>query len=260
MATQNMEPKDRIIVALDVPGPTEALKIVKALAPHVGLFKIGLQFINSTFATLVTPADLESAVGNLIALRNFFEAVTGKLFWDGKLHDISNTILGAVPPLAAMKVRMFNIHVSSGEKAMLEAVENKGNSLVIGVTVLTSLDDRKCFSFYGDGPKAKGLQFTKMAFDCGLDGVVCSPQEVAFIRKEGGCASELLLVTPGVRPEWAAVGDQKRVMTPKEAIRAGADYLVIGRPITNPPPEIGTPVQAAQKIAEEIRNAMEERS
>ena len=244
--------KDKIIVALDVNGPQAALEKAKKLAPHVGLFKLGLQFINSTLASLITPEDPEIAMQNLIALRELFEIVGDKIFWDGKLHDIPNTILNCVPPLAQMKVRMFNVHVSADEAALREAARKKGQSLAIGVTVLTSLSDAQCQIVYGAEPKTKVLQFAKTTFGCGLDGVVCSPQEVTFIRQEGGCASGLLLLTPGVRPEWAAVGDQKRVMTPKEAIEAGADYLVIGRPITDPPPEIGGPVAAAQKIAQEI--------
>jgi orotidine-5'-phosphate decarboxylase len=124
--------------------------------------------------------------------------------------------------------------------------------LVIGVTVLTSIDQRTLQEeLHVSGELAAyAVHLAQLAKSAGLDGVVCSPHEVAGIKK--ACGSEFLTVVPGVRPEWAAAGDQKRVMTPGEAVQAGADYLVIGRPISKPPENIGTPTDAAKLIQEEI--------
>ena len=164
---------------------------------------------------------------------------------------------GASVAISRMGVRMFNVHASAGKEAILQAVANKRNSLVLGVTVLTSIDGDECVSIFGEEPRDKVIEFATMLVDAEADGVICSPQELEALKVFD--PGVLLRVTPGVRPKWAAIGDQKRVMTPGEAIKAGADYLVIGRPITKPPPEIGGPVEAAKKIAEEIVQALERR-
>jgi orotidine-5'-phosphate decarboxylase len=125
----------------------------------------------------------------------------------------------------------------------------------MGVTVLTSINNEECVSIFGNDSVTKVIQFAHRLVDAGADGIICSAQEVVFLDKYPQFGN-FIKITPGVRPVWAAVGDQKRIMTPAEAIKAGADYLVIGRPITQPPAEIGGPVEAAKRIAEEIAGAL----
>jgi len=252
-----MEAKDKIIVPLDVSGVGKATELVNLLSPYVGFFKIGLEFIWSSIAELILFPEPE-AIALLKMIRTLATAIGGlHCFIDAKLADIPNTVKGASVAVSRMGVRMFNVHASAGKEAILQAVANKRNSLVLGVTVLTSIDGDECVSIFGEEPRDKVIEFATMLVDAEADGVICSPQELEALRVFD--PGVLLRVTPGVRPKWAAIGDQKRVMTPGEAIKAGADYLVIGRPITKPPPEIGGPVEAAKKIAEEIVQALERR-
>ena len=235
-----MEAKDRIIVALDVPWLEEAGELIGQLAPYVGLFKVGLELI--------------SAAGGSQAVQ-FVHEHGGKVFYDGKFDDIPNTVGAASKVVAGLGVKMFNVHASAGIEAMRAAANNRGKSLVLAVTVLTSLEENNAHLIFGGPSKAKVLQFARDAKLAGCDGIICSPQELELLGKQKELAG-LFRVTPGVRPEWAEAGDQKRVMTPGEAIKAGADYLVIGRPITKPPEAIGSPVAAAQRIAKEIKQAL----
>ena len=235
-----MEAKDRIIVALDVDSLDKARSLVESLAPHVGCFKVGLELLMAVGAPKVV---------------EFVHSFGGWVFLDGKFGDIPNTVGGAAKAVAGLNVKMFNVHASAGVEAMMAAVANRGQSLVLAVTVLTSLEENNAYLIFGGPSKAKVLQLARDAKIAGCDGIICSPQELELLGKQRELAS-LLKVTPGVRPEWAAVGDQKRVMTPAEAITAGADWLVIGRPITKPPAEIGSPIDATQKIAEEIASAL----
>lgn len=235
-----MDAGRKIIVALDVGGVTDAQGLVKKLQRHVGCFKVGLELISA---------------GASIAISN----MEGFVFYDGKFHDIPNTVGAAARVVANIPgVVMFNVHASAGIEAMKAAVQNKGSALVLAVTILTSLNEEDTNLIYGAPVKAKVLQFARDAAIAGCDGIICSPQELEFLGKQQELKN-LLKVTPGVRPLWAATDDQKRIMTPKDAIKAGADYLVIGRPITRPPAEIGTSVNAAIKIAEEIETAMKEK-
>ena len=252
------EAKNRIIVALDVDSVDKAIILAKQLAPHVGYFKIGLELIYSVLAALITAEDETEAAEILRKVRELFELVKGKTFTDTKLADIPNTVAGASRAIAKIGANMFNVHTSCGKEAVKQAVANRGNSLVLGVTVLTSIGEEECVSIFGDKPGKKVVQFAKMLLEVGADGIVCSPQELELLYREPGLR-RLTKVIPGVRPKWAAKGDQKRVMTPYEAIMAGATYVVIGRPITQPPVEIGGPVQAAQKITEEIEKGIQER-
>lgn len=233
------EPKEGIIVALDVNNLEAATKLVEVLAPHVGGFKVGLE--------------LMMAVGAPTAVKAV-QALGGKVFLDGKFHDIPNTVAGAAKAIAVLDVLMFNVHASAGIEAMMAAVANRGQSLVLAVTILTSFEENNANLIYGGPTKAKVLQYARDAKLAGCDGVICSPQELELLGKRPEL-KDFLKVTPGVRPVWAAAGDQKRIMTPAEAIKAGATALVIGRPITNPPPEIGGPVEAAKRITEEIASA-----
>jgi len=250
-----MEAKDKIILPLDVDSVPKASALVKQLAPYVGPFKIGLEFIYSMIASLIVPEKEGEAVENLKQIRELFSLLNFQEFLDGKLNDIPNTVGGASLAISRIGVRMFNVHASAGRESVVKAVANKGNSLVLGVTVLTSISPDECVSIFGDKPGPKVLQFAQMLGEVGADGIICSPQELELLGKQPELA-KLLKVTPGVRPLWAAVGDQKRVMTPGEAVKAGASFLVIGRPITQPPAEIGGPIEAAKKIAEEIAAAM----
>ena len=234
-----MEAKDRIIVALDVPSLDEALGLVDLLQPDVGCFKVGLELLTNEGAPRVVRAIKEAG---------------GKIFYDGKFKDIPNTVAGASKAVAKLGVDMFNVHASGGVDMMKAAVDNKGESKVLAVTVLTSLTEEDAHTIYGAPSKDKVIEFARWAKIAGIDGLICSPQELQVLgyQKE---LEGLLRVTPGVRPEWASAGDQKRVMTPGEAVKAGADYLVIGRPITKPPSDIGNPVAAARMIANEIEKS-----
>lgn len=256
-----MEPKERIIIALDVKDVGAAIALADDLADHVGGFKVGLELITSMLAQLLSTEDNDKAANQLQSWRELFSLLNGKLFWDGKLCDIPNTVAGAAGGLAPLKPMFFNVHASAGEAAVKAAVANKGTSKVLGVTVLTSIDEAECRSIFGDSPGVKVLQFARLLVRAGADGIICSPQELELLEQAAvpdpalAGYSQMEKVIPGIRPAWAATGDQKRVMTPGEAIRQGATRLVIGRPITQPPAEIGSPVEAAKRIAEEIAQA-----
>lgn len=235
--------KDKIIVALDVPTKEDALAIVDELGDSVGAYKIGMQLYNA-----VGPSILEE-----VAKRN------GKVFLDLKFHDIPNTVASAARTVANLGVFMFNVHASGGytmmaeaAKALKEEAEKLGveKPLFIAVTVLTSMSGEELQNEVGVS-RAIGDQvvaLAKMAKEAGMDGVVASPLEIEMIRE--ACGPDFLIVTPGIRPRDAALGDQKRVKTPGEAVRDGADYLVIGRPITKAPDRLA----AVRDIVEEIKS------
>jgi len=245
---QNFAPHERIWLPLDNMTEPEMISTVKELAPYVGTFKIGLEQI--------------IAIGAPQAVKLVREAGGRSIFLDGKFNDIKTTVGLASLAASRLGVEYFNVHASSGGEALQAAVDNCGNAKVLGVTVLTSIKEDECKSIFGDLPGPKVLQFAHKINIVGADGIICSPKEVAFLR-EHEQLRRLLLVPAGVRPVWAPADDQKRVMTPGEAIRAGADRLVIGRPITKPPQGIGNPsegisdrVEAAKRIAHEIAEAL----
>ncbi len=210
--------------------------------------------MTGTLANLVTTSWGE-ACHDLSILRRLFSTVGNNVFWDGKWDDIPNTTQGAAKAIQPLSPLFFNVHAAAGRKAIERAVANKGHSKVLGVTVLTSIDPDECQSIFGDVPRKVVIRFAGMLLEEGADGIICSPQELTILRQQPAL-QELLMITPGIRPAWAAASDQKRVMTPGEAVKAGADYLVIGRPITQPPKETGSPVTAANLIAEEITSAL----
>jgi orotidine-5'-phosphate decarboxylase len=150
-----------------------------------------------------------------------------------------------------MGVKYFNVHASAGVEAIKAAAEEKGTAKLLVVTVLTSLDDAASQGIFGKTARDKVLDFAKEALDSGADGLICSSQELELLGPIPEFKN-LLKVTPGIRPTWAQSDDQKRTMTPKEAIQAGATHLVIGRPISNPPRGLGSPIDAAKAILEEI--------
>jgi orotidine-5'-phosphate decarboxylase len=228
----------RVIVPLDVPTLAEAASLARRLAPHVAAVKIGSQLFTAEGPRAVqTMHDLGLRV-----------------FLDLKYHDIPNTVAAAVAAARNLGVWLLNVHASGGGEMMraaARAAAGPDRPLVIAVTVLTSLSE-DAFRTIAGTARTLETQVRHLAREtraAGLDGVVASPHEIRAIRQE--CGPHFLIVTPGVRPADAALDDQQRIMTPGEAIRAGADYLVIGRPITAAP----DPVEAAKRIAVECEMA-----
>jgi len=229
-----LDPRDRLIVALDVPSIEMALSLVTRLGHSVTFYKIGYQL---------------GYAGGLAFARQLID--DGKsVFLDFKLHDIGNTVEKGVESVAKMGASFLTVH--GYPQTMQAAVKGKGASKlkILAVTVLTSYDDND-LSNAGYRLKVGELAAARagQARDLGIDGLVCSPEEAANLRKIVG--GEMALVTPGIRPAGSAAGDQKRIMTPAKAIAAGADYLVVGRPIT----EAADPKAAARSIVEEIAQA-----
>jgi len=233
---------ERVLVGLDTPDLTRAADLVAALRGLVGGFKLGKEFLAAQGA----PA-ARAAVGG------------EPLFLDVKFHDIPNTVASAIRALAHQRPAIVNVHAAGGAamlRAAAEAAREAAEDLeverpwVIAVTVLTSLDEADLAAVGQQGPiEAQVLRLARLAQDCGLDGVVCSPREIAALR--AACGPDFKLVVPGIRPAWAAAGDQKRIMTPAEALAAGADRLVIGRPIT----AADDPSAAVRRIAAELAEA-----
>lgn len=249
--------KDRIILPLDVATIDQAFGLVEQLVDHIGMVKIGFEFQQMILKNIMAdPAKWpnESALSNIMMFRSLVARLAGNIFWDCKFHDIPNTVGGAANAVAGMTVKMFNVHASGDVESMKRAVENAGNAYVLAVTVLTSISPERCGKIYGVSNGAAVLDLVELACEAGVHGIICSPQEVGLIRRLPEY-NHLALITPGVRPEWASANDQKRVMTPFEAIKAGADALVIGRPIT----EAANPVKACHLIAEEIREGLKSR-
>jgi len=236
MLTERLErARQKVVLALDVDSVDVAFDLIERLNPYVGMFKVGLELIT---------AGLAHNIINCIHLEG------GKVFYDGKFDDIPHTVGNSSKQAAKLGVKIFNVHASAGMPAMLEAVKNKGRSKVYAVSVLTSFDENNSNIVYGGPTKAKVLQMAREATLAQCDGLICSPQELEML---GACPelSSLKKMTPGIRPAFAQVNDQKRVMTPAEAIKAGAHLLVIGRPITKPDGGM-TPEEAAMRVLEEI--------
>ena len=245
-----MTPEQRIIVALDVPNSEEALKIVRLLYQQGCCFKIGFQFMYVLLAEL-----LHGLAKDRARIQQIFELINGNLFWDGKLNDIPTTVGKASAILRKLEVKMFNVHASAGLAAMKEAVANKSDALALAVTVLTSLEASDCEFIFGELDVAKKVcSFAQSAVAAGMDGIVCSSQQLSALNKYRAF-DDLIRVVAGTRSEWAPANDQKRVMTPAQAVNLGADYLVIGRQITSPPKEIGGPAEAFLRTAEEMKGA-----
>ena len=233
-----MKDKDRLIVALDVPGATEARQIVQAIAEAATTYKIGKQLFT---------AEGPQVVRDLVASGR-------KVFLDLKYHDIPKTVAGAVRSAAELGVSMMTVHASGGSKMLRAAVEAASQSsaqpMVLAVTVLTSLSDADLQELgIAENVLTQVLRLGKLARAAGCGGLVASAQEARELRKALG--EGFAIVTPGVRPAGATAGDQARVVTPKEAIAAGATYLVVGRPILEAP----DPAKAAQQITIEIEAA-----
>ena len=206
----------KIIVALDSNNFSEIEKLVKSLRKDVYAFKVGYQFFFNF---------------GLIGYKKIY-SICPKIFLDLKLHDIPNTVENGLEALHKIKPILTTIHVSGGDEMMKSSVKNKKFTKILGVTILTSMDTKQTRKFYNEKNLSLLVKkFAKFAKKNGLDGVVCSPREIKAIRKEIG--KNFIIVTPGIRfKNKIKSDDQKRVETPKKAIEMGANYLVIGRPIT----------------------------
>ncbi|HET7888834.1 MAG TPA: orotidine-5'-phosphate decarboxylase [Bradyrhizobium sp.] len=232
---QAIAPKDRLIVSLDLPALEAAEAMIARLGDSVSFYKIGYQLV---YAGGLSLARELSAAGK-------------KVFIDVKLHDIGNTVMHGVESLSTHGATFVTVHAYP--QTMQAAVEGRGKSglKILAVTVLTSYNQADM--------EAAGYRHTiadlvairaRQAREIGVDGLVCSPEEVAALR--GIVGDQMSLVTPGIRPAGSAAGDQKRVMTPARAIKAGADYLVVGRPVV----EASDPKAAADAIQAEIAQAL----
>lgn len=235
-----MNPKDRLIIALDVDTRERALSLVDTLKHDVKFFKIGLELFSSCGPGIVKDVKAKGC----------------EVFLDLKLHDIPTTVAKTAVSLTKLGVSMFNIHALGGYEMMnkaSEAVKAEAKRLaipkpkLIAVTILTTMNADALKNIGVTGPvKDEVLKLARLAQSAGLDGVVSSPEEASAIREATG--KEFLIVTPGVRPAWAASDDQKRVASPKDALAAGADFIVVGRPVT----AAANPAEAAKRIMKEM--------
>ncbi len=231
-----MNPRERLIVALDVPTADAAMSLVDRLSDHVGMFKVGSQLFT---------AEGPGLVRNLVARG-------AKVFLDLKYHDIPNTVASAIASAARLGVSLVDVHASGGRpmlEAAVSALPGRGTRL-LAITVLTSHDDATLADVGVSGPVTESVRrLALLARAARIDGVVASPQEVALIRE--ACGRDFLIVTPGIRPAGARLGDQARPATPAAAVAAGADYVVVGRPIL----EATDPAAAADAIVSEMAAA-----
>jgi len=233
----NFSPASRIFVSIDTPEIASARGLAESLADTVGGIKLGLEFFVGQ-----GPAGIRSVVSG-IGL---------PLFIDLKLHSIPNPGAAAVRAMLPLQPTFLTIHTSGGPAMMRAAAEAASMTdlqrpKLLGVTVLTSLDDDDLVSVGQSVPVLdQARRLAALAQSSGLDGIICSPAEVAALRAD--CGPDFVLMVPGIRPAGSAVGDQKRVMTPRDAVEQGADYLVIGRPIT----QASDPASAARSIVKEL--------
>lgn len=229
---------DRVIVPLDVPDFAQAIALLDRL-PKVNFWKVGLELF----------------VGAGPAILGELKNRDKRIFLDLKFHDIPNTVLGACKSASQYGVDLLTLHSTAGRQALTlaaEAMARLDNApKLLAITLLTSIGDRPLKEDLQQSLSVQDYvgKMAQLAQSCGIDGAVCSPQEVKYLRCN--CGPDFLLVTPGVRPTWAEQGDQQRVTTPGQAIAAGADYLVIGRPITGAP----SPEAAWEKLCQDLAEA-----
>ncbi len=237
-----LQARDRLIVALDVPGATQARQIVETLGEAATTYKIGKQLFT---------AEGPQVVRDLVSSGR-------KVFLDLKLHDIPNTVAAAVRAASELGVSMMTVHASGGSKMLRAAVEAAAQSpakpIILAVTVLTSLSDSDMqdLGIAGTVPD-QVLRLGTLARAAGCGGLVASAQEAQELRRELGVG--FAIVTPGIRPAGSVSGDQVRVVTPKDAINAGATYLVVGRPILDAPDPAAATVQIVQEVEEAVSRA-----
>jgi orotidine-5'-phosphate decarboxylase len=241
MEKERISSGDKLIVALDVPEHNYAIELVEKFKDYVGIFKVGLELFISSGPKIVEDINKKGK----------------KVFLDLKFHDIPNTVSKAALAATRLGVYMFNIHTSGGIEMMkrcrdkvvdLCLKENIERPKMLGVTVLTSLTREILMDELGirHGLRAHVKQLSGLALNAGLDGVITSVKEAEIVRNH--CGMGFLIITPGIRPSWTPPDDQKRTATPKEAIKAGADYLVIGRAIL----QQSDPLKAVELITLEI--------
>ncbi len=233
--------KDRLILALDVDTEAEALRLVEELSDLIGYFKIGMQLYYST--------------GNHLIER--IHDLGGKVFLDLKLHDIPNTVYNGARVIGEKKVQMLNFHASGGKemlKAAARGINDAGcGGIGIAVTILTSLNDDDLEQIgYAQNVEQSVRQLALLTKEAGLKGVVCSPQEIAVVKE--ACGENFLTITPGIRLADSRSDDQKRITTPYDAMLAGGDYLVIGRPIR----DAKNPRQVTENILKDMEAGLEE--
>jgi orotidine-5'-phosphate decarboxylase len=229
--------KEKIIIALDVSSRDQAMQLVRDLHDMVGMFKVGSQLFTACGPQIV---------------REIISA-GGKVFLDLKFHDIPNTVMHAATEAARLGVSMMTVHASGG-RAMMESVSKElqgkfgGNKpIVVAITVLTSLDTRSLFEIGIELPLEEQVQrLALFAQECGMDGVVCSPREIQLVRKTVN--PKFKIVTPGIRMPNQSLNDQQRISTPHDAIEAGADYIVVGRAVT----EDANPRMAVQNLLQSV--------
>lgn len=239
---KTMDLRKRIIVALDVKSKEDAFFLIKQL-DYAEIFKIGLKLFTSEGPSLFRK----------------IKVLRKKIFLDLKLHDIPNTVAETVKEGVRHGVHMMTLHASGGQEMLARAAEaaekeaekeGKEKPLLLAVTVLTSFKDKELKEIgIQKNVASQVIRLAKLAKKERIDGVVCSPQEIESIKKKIG--KDFITVVPGIRPSWAAAYDQKRIMTPSQAIQKGADYLVIGRPIV----EASSPQKAFLKILEELNRS-----
>ncbi len=234
---------DKLIVALDYATEKDAMALVNQLGDAVGYYKVGLELFLNTRGSMI----------------DLLKAQNKKVFLDLKFHDIPNTVAQAVAWAASLGVDMFTLHSSGGEEMMRASVEkvnevceklNVKRPNMVGVTILTSFDEAGIakVGFKNNIPDTV-LNLAKLCQEANMSGIVCSPHEAETIK--AACGKDFITVCPGIRPTWAAKGDQKRITTPADAIRIGVDHMVVGRPIT----KAEDPYEAALKVLKEIAEA-----
>jgi orotidine-5'-phosphate decarboxylase len=240
-----MDPRNRLIVALDFDSLAKAKRFVEMTKDHLDYYKVGSALFTKTGPSII----------------NYLKNEGRKVFLDLKFHDIPSVVSRAAEVCTLMEVDMFNLHTTGGfemlEQVMMRTLriaemKQKKKPLVIGVTVLTSIDEPAFKDIYGSPAHTLPEQvilLARLAQSAGLDGVVASPREVAEIKN--ACGKDFLVVTPGIRLEGETVDDQARSLTPKEAVKRGADYIVVGRPIV----QAKDPITVINKIVGEIAEA-----
>ena len=254
MSRLKIEPHQRIVLAW------ESIKMdcrhddfIHKVLPHVGMIKIGLTSMHrniDSFSEERNFVDRLITFQTAVSLATTMTTMGAKIFWDAKLNDTEGTVGKAVADIANMGPWGFTLHASMPDSSIEAAIANAGGCNTIGVTILTSFTPDECIRKFGAPPGVRVVEFAQDLARLGANGLVCSPLELSLIAENPEC-DKLIRMTPGVRPKGSALGQQKRVMTPSDAIRAGADYLIIGSPIMDAP----DPVAAADRIATEIATA-----
>ncbi|MBW1972567.1 MAG: orotidine-5'-phosphate decarboxylase [Deltaproteobacteria bacterium] len=235
--------KEKLILALDIDNTSKAIELIELLKDYIGIFKIGKQLFTRLGPEII----------------RIIQKKGGKVFLDLKFFDIPNTVKKAVKEATFHKVSMFTIHAMGGRKMIKEAVKSCIDSanmlkiprpLVLAVTLLTSFDEKGIHEIGISGSIEENvLKLARLSMEAGADGVIASPKEIKLIRKE--CGDKFLIVTPGIRPSSINKDDQVRTMTPSEAIKEGADYIVVGRPILL----AEDPVEEAKKIINNVKDS-----